>query len=559
MTRPSARARHVLDRALARARREPVLTGILAVACVLRALPILWGLPIDPAVQSYHPDEWKLFRTTADFPQVYVTDDRWVLYGTSVTYTLGALLAPVKVLLVAGLGMERAFDGVVQLASRAVGVLLGTASVLLLYVLARRLFGRTTGLVAAAFLATSFYSVLNAPLGTLDVPMAFLLLATLLAALEAARVPTLRRHVVLGVLAGLLVGTKVTAFLVFVVPAMLTLTTGGGRVRADPTGRDVPIRRRAGLLAVAIAVAVGVFALYQPHVFLEPGRYVKAYREAEFNWVVRLSYQAARTPLVWLESSVRALGAPIAALAVAGAPLALRRRRRDVVALLTFLALYYLTWRWFLLPRYVIPVAPLFCLLAAVAVGALAADRRRIVRAVGVAALAVSLGWSLALCAGGIEARLRDPRPDAARFLARAVTPGSTLAFSATSERYDWTRSRWHYPKVDPERVRIVPAWQEPDVVVTSSNDLRSIERALRSDALLPGFVWDPARRREWYNYAPPSPRLFRFYARLLDPDGPYELVRTFAVPVRAPVEFPPPETRVYRRRSTAVTDASSS
>ena len=45
----------------------------------------------------------------------------------------------------------------------------------------------------------------------------------------------------------------------------------------------------------------------------------------------------------------------------------------------------------------------------------LAADRRRIVRAVGVAALAVSLGWSLALCAGGIEARLRDPRPDAAR------------------------------------------------------------------------------------------------------------------------------------------------
>jgi hypothetical protein len=63
------------------------------------------------------------------------------------------------------------------------------------------------------------------------------------------------------------------------------------------------------------------------------------------------------------------------------------------------------------------------------------------------------------------------------------------------------------------------------------------------------GYVWDPRFNAEWYLSAPPSPRLFEMYADLLGGRGGlYTLVKSFQPRLLAPVEFPPPEIRIYRR-----------
>ncbi len=148
----------------------------------------------------------------------------------------------------------------------------GIVTVLLVYLLGRRLFDETTGLASAVFLAVAFLHVRDSHFGVTDVAMTMLLtlaVVLLIAAHDRAREASgdAGRFAAAGLVAGLAASTKYNAILL-VAPAVVAAgllwpaETAAGRVE-----RTV---RRLG--AWGLAMAVG-FLLGTPYAMLEPTRF----------------------------------------------------------------------------------------------------------------------------------------------------------------------------------------------------------------------------------------------------------------------------------------------
>src|SRR5579859_2755235 len=94
------------------------LAFILLAGFGLRAANLLWGTPLLPYSHSFHPDEINVYRMVSDFPEVYVTDDRFRPYGTAVSFAVGLLLLPLKAVMVYGLNGSDAYETVALIATR---------------------------------------------------------------------------------------------------------------------------------------------------------------------------------------------------------------------------------------------------------------------------------------------------------------------------------------------------------------------------------------------------------------------------------------------------------
>lgn len=534
--------------------RNRLLFGILALGLCLRIATVLWGIPVSPYVHSYHPDEAKAYQTTADFPKVYITDARFLQYGTAVPYVLGILLLPVKFVVVHLLKAQDLYLVLVWLVSRFFSVLCGVGSIYLGYLLGRKLFDPRTGIVAAALIATSFYHAMNSALATLDVPMSFLVLANFLMCFRAAERSRVADYVLSGILSALLVGTKVAGAVFLPVPFLLYLSQ---RNSGAPLEKNPRSQARVGLrhLLAYCVTAVVVFAIFHPHLVLDPEKYYITFLDAKFYWFDRSETTLARMLIRWMTATSTAIGWPVLLAAFVGVFLPSRSRLYSFM-LVVVIGLYYGLWRSYLPARFLITVAPLLCLFAANTCGRLLAQEKPWFRSCGIICLVVVLTQSLYLCASGIFLRYSETRTLAARYLAENVERGTTIGLSAVSEKYPWHHHAWRYPLIDLSKYREVSFLNEPEVVVVSSYDLTQIEEALSSKALLSGYEWDSRYNKDWYRYSPPSPRMFRFYADLLSGESSkYVLAKRFAVRINVPLEFPPPETRIYYKRKEVISD----
>jgi MFS family permease len=532
-------------------RQRRTLAALLILGFSLRVAAILWGTPLVPYHTQFHPDEPKAYKITAGFPENYLTHDRFPAYGSTVAYPVGAALFPVKLLLTRGLNRPDAFFTLAWLASRLASVLYGTATIWLTYLVGCALFSAGVALAAAALVSVSFYHVMNSALATLDVPMSFWLMANVLLCARALARPRLSAYVALGASSAMFLGTKLSGAPWLAVPVLLTLWRVP-QAATGAAGRAAPLRRRIAWIAAYLATTAVVFSVFHPHLFLAPERYLRFYEEEKSYWMDPHRGQWAAIPGRLLLATVKAGGWWLPPLAAIGALLARRRWRAYQLALIGFVLVYYGIWRWYVAPRYLIPLLPLLCLWAALACARLMEDRRPWLTRAGQGLLAACVLTSLAACLAGLWARFHDTRPPAARYLAETLRPGTTVGFSSVSEVYPWTRHRWRFPTVDLIRVREVPLTEQPEVVITSSHELGQMAAALRSEHLLPGYHWDPAFTSIWYRHEAPSPALFRFYEALLADDGPYVLERRFRARTLVPLEVPPPEIRIYRKRSGA-------
>ena len=188
-------------------RKYRLLCLILMVAFVLRVAPLLWGVPLRPEIRSFHPDEGKVYGVVADFPEIYGTTAPFPGYGTAVQYIVGTVLLPVKAVVVGFADHPYAYRILAQLAMRMTSVVLGVGCIVLLYALGARLFDRATATAAAALLAVSFFHTLNSAVGTLDVPLCFLVMVNVLVGFEIFENPRPAGFALLGICTGVLVGT----------------------------------------------------------------------------------------------------------------------------------------------------------------------------------------------------------------------------------------------------------------------------------------------------------------------------------------------------------------
>jgi len=421
----------------------------------------------------------------------------------------------------AGVGEAMAVDrtSVFELA-RAVSAVLGVLAVALLTWAGRRLLGGAAGLIAGALLAVAFLPVHYAHLALNDVPT----LAP--ACLALLGVATIYRHNGYGgyALAGLALGvacaTKYTA-------GILVLTIAAAALATPLEGPRLRGLLLAGVLAVAGFLVANPFALLDLDAFREG---LTHQSEASGDGGGKLGLSTDSGVLYYMGTATWGLGW-LPALAAAGGALGLAWRDRRLALVLVPAPLVFLVFmgtqdRFF--ARWLLPVYPLLCLLAAwAAVAAAVRLAPRLRRSTGLVAGVLGA----LLCVQGLVFSVHNDlvlaRPDT-RELARdwmvdhipirskvvvepfapaawAADPGSVRA--GTGNGFRW--NKW-------------PTTRAPDALSGGVIRLEDYERTTRP-ALLGayargGFCWVVTGSTQYGRaYAEPgeAPDALRYYAAL--------------------------------------------
>ncbi|MDQ6751216.1 MAG: glycosyltransferase family 39 protein, partial [Actinomycetota bacterium] len=298
-----------------------------------------------------------------------------------------------------GEGTGRAFaadPGQVFLVARVTVALISTAAVGLIYVAGARLLDRRVGFVAAIVLAVAFLPVFYAHLALNDAVALAPAALALVGAAGVLRDGRARDYALAGIGLGLACSAKYTAGIV-----VLPIVAAAALAPVAP-------RRAARGLALAVAVALAAAVAANPYAVLDAPAFVSGLRhQAAASGVGKLGLSEGGGHRYYLWTLTWGLGLAPTLAALGGACwLAVRRRR--VAALLIPAPVVFMLYmgaqdRYF--GRWLLPVIPLLCLLAAAGAVAFvdALGRRRGVPRVP--ALAVA---ALALAAQGLLFSLHD-------------------------------------------------------------------------------------------------------------------------------------------------------
>jgi 4-amino-4-deoxy-L-arabinose transferase-like glycosyltransferase len=278
----------------------------------------------------------------------------------------------------------------VFLVARVTVALLGTAAVWLLYLLGARLFSRRVGLLAAAVEAVAFLPVFYGHYALNDAATLLPLTLSLFGSAGIARFGRRRDYALAGLGLGLACASKYTAGIAIVPLAGAATAHYLASIDGVPT-HPVPIhpvpahpvpthpgRRVLAGLAVAGSCAIGGFLLANPYALLDFQRFhTELVHQSSLSEEAQGKLGAPRQGglLYYLWSLTWGLGwAP--ALAALGGALAIWRRDARagwllVPAPILFLGFMGLQDRYF--GRWLLPIFPIVCLLAAYFAFALAA------------------------------------------------------------------------------------------------------------------------------------------------------------------------------------------
>jgi dolichyl-phosphate-mannose-protein mannosyltransferase len=453
--------------------REGVVAGlIVAYALALRLLGVGRGLPY-----LHEWDEWFQVPPVIRMVLDHTLNPGIFIYGSFYYY----LLLPVVYLhfvYLHALGLMKSMDDIVlmhplvpgygwyinvpsfYLWARAFTALFGAATVFVTYRLGRAAFGPAVGLLAAAVLAVAPGAVYYADTARVDVPMAFLSTAALLAGFGVLRRGRRRDYLAAGLLAGLAMSTKQTA--VWVVPALLLA--------------HLYNERRAGLvdrgLGFMIAGIVAGGLLGTPYLLIRPdlvrtgfGAQVGTYgifslpRLGDFFYLLALNLAYLVWPTQggdWYVVPHAAIGLLPGLAAVAGLVVGFRRQRRVQAYLAVFplLQLLFLARANVFYTRNLSPVLPLVSIWAALGavwaweraarLGPSWGDSQRLRRsaaaAAGVAILLIGPVWESAALGWWLY-RHQDTRTQAVEWLVRHAPRGARVVFELDLA--------WYLPALD--------------------------------------------------------------------------------------------------------------
>jgi len=320
------------------------LAGIVTLGLGLRVWGLTFGLPFD-----YHVDEF-LYSLTARISrerihalfgpfQILVLSLRRLLLPL-----LGQLDLPARI--AATLESPTSF----QLIARWSSAVLGAATAIPLFLIGKRLWNDAVGLLAAGFLAVCFIHARSSHYGVPDALVCFLVV---LAAAHCTRLsPTgqVRPYLLAGLFAGLALATKLLAWPIFVLIALLHLTPGAREAGGLETEAGGWLRRGlrrllSGRLMAAYAVGLATFLLTAPQLALH-WRATLAWWKASFEvgaqgGMGRILLDEGPAWWFYLNALDWGLGRLLFAASLAGVILIfLRRRPRQVALMLCFPVLF---------------------------------------------------------------------------------------------------------------------------------------------------------------------------------------------------------------------------
>jgi 4-amino-4-deoxy-L-arabinose transferase-like glycosyltransferase len=246
--------------------------------------------------------------------------------------------------------------------ARAVTALLGTATVVLVYLCGMR-WGSRHALLGAGLLAVMPLHVRESHYVLTDVPMTFFVTLTLLLSLRASEKGSVATFALAGATAGLAAATKYNGLIALVMP----LSAAWIAAPSDNGGR-------ASRLLAAAAAAGAAFLVAAPYTVLDLPAFLNAYaglakhykppaRMTEAAWITYLKY--LRGTMAWPALLLAGTGLVLAMVRAFTGPLHVR-----FVLLTGFPIVYFylISTRSLVFGRYLLPVLPFTSLLAAIAV-----------------------------------------------------------------------------------------------------------------------------------------------------------------------------------------------
>lgn len=346
--------------------------ALLLGALLLRLWGVRHGLPY-----AYNIDENTHFLPKAIALFGHGLNPHYFVNPPLLTYVLHLVLS---VAFGGGDGVRRTFADdptAVWVVARVTVAVLGTLAVGLLYLAGRRLAGRAVGLLAAALLAVAFLPVFYAHLALNDVPTLAPICLSLWGIAGVLRTGRLRDYAIAGVGVGLAAATKYTGGIVLVPLLLAALVRWRGEGESGLALRGVLLAGAASLLAFLVG---NPFALLDASAFSDG---LTQQSEATGGELGKLGApdQSGFTYYAW--TLTWGLGwLPTLAAVGGGIWVCVRERRLAVVLVpgtLLFLLFMGLQSRFF--GRWLLPVYPFLCLLAALGalalVGAIVAWRGR--------------------------------------------------------------------------------------------------------------------------------------------------------------------------------------
>jgi hypothetical protein len=334
-----------------------ILGAILLLALGLRLWGVKYGLPF-----AYQIDEERVYvRKAVRMLDAGSLNPHYMHNPPLLTYLLSAIFAVQH-----GGGEAHRLIGDVPdrqslfLTARIIVALLGTLAVGLTFAAARRFFDQRTGLVAAALMAVAFLPVFYSHVALNNVPATAAAAASLIGTAGILRRGATRDYMLAGAFMGVAAATKYLDGIVLV--PMLTATL------LAPRGPGAPPLGKALLIGVGSGVAA--FVVCNPFAVIHPLHFLGSLG-VQSDVVDKHKYgeTAHGGVLHYLRTFTWGLGWLPAMAALGGAVLLAREDRRRALVLVPIVPLFVLyiglQSRYF--GRWLLPVFPIVCILAAYA------------------------------------------------------------------------------------------------------------------------------------------------------------------------------------------------
>jgi 4-amino-4-deoxy-L-arabinose transferase-like glycosyltransferase len=337
----------------------PALFLILVLGAVLRFTALGQGIPyalgidepeiMERAVRMMNTGD--LHPHFFDYPGLYIYLQFFVACVRFVVGSIGGLWA----------NLNEAPPAEFYLWGRAVTALVGTATIALVYLMARRI-SPATGLVAAALFAVQSQHVRESHFVLTDVPMTFFIVLAGLLTVRACERRRVRDCVLVGMAVGAAAATKYNGGVAILLPALALLLTSGSwwwRVRA---------------MTLASVVAGLTFLLCAPYTVIALPEFLNA-----FAYLANMYADGAPRPEpAWLtytkhlrnNFSLPAMVAAGGGVVLAGRALVTTRRTTAtttwaLAAAFSLVYFYMIAGQRLVWGRYLLPMLPFLCILAA--------------------------------------------------------------------------------------------------------------------------------------------------------------------------------------------------
>ncbi len=420
----------------------PLLTPVLLflLAFILRAWGARFGLP----EAFYHPDEHAIVERASAILRTGDYSPHWFNYPSAYIYIQALTYIP-YFLISAARGFGNTIPSTAPygfyFAGRLMTALTGALTVPLVYVLAKRMFGRRAGMISAVLLTFSLLHVVHSHYVTTDVPLAFFITLSLLFSYLALEKGEPRYTVLAGLFAGLATSTKYPGIIAILPVLLVQFFTVE--------------KRNWGLLGQRLGLTVGAFLagffLGTPYAFLELNTFLSSLGSVLGHYsATQPGFEGPWTGIWYLSQMLSSADVLVVAISLGGIAWALFKHTRKDLLLFSFLIPYYLlvsVWR-IRFERNLVALLPFLAILGArflvEGVSALAekwAAMRKWETVIlsGLVALAVAMpAWAIVGFDNAISQR--DHRTIAAEWVNANIPAGSKVVTEAFSIPLDEDR-----------------------------------------------------------------------------------------------------------------------